>query len=64
MVDSTIQLYHSILGATYHRVMTAIFHDMLHECLEEYVDDNVEKSREACHHIDDLIEGLHQMQAI
>ena len=32
-------------SATYQRVMTAIFHDMMHQELEDYVDDIVVKSR-------------------
>ena len=31
-------------GATYQRAMTAIFHDMMHRQLEDYVDDIVVKS--------------------
>lgn len=29
------------LGATYQRAMTAVFYDMLHDCIEEYLDDIV-----------------------
>ena len=32
-------------GATYQRVMTVIFHDMMHQELKDYVDDIVVKSR-------------------
>ena len=32
-------------GTTYQRVMTAIFHDMMHQKLEDYVNDIVVKSR-------------------
>ena len=32
-------------GATYQRTMTAIFHDMMHEEMEDYVDDTVVKSK-------------------
>ena len=32
-------------GATYQRMMTAIFHDMMHCKLEDYVDDIVVNSR-------------------
>ena len=32
-------------GATYQRAMTAIFHDMMHQELEDYVDDIVVKSK-------------------
>ena len=33
------------VGATYQRTMTAIFHDMIHEEMEDYVDDIVVKSK-------------------
>jgi len=33
------------VGATYQRTMTAIFHDVMHEEMEDYVDDIVVKSR-------------------
>ena len=42
------------VGATYQRTMTAIFHDMMHECMEDYVDDIVVKSKEASNHFEDL----------
>ena len=32
-------------GATYQRTMTAIFHDMMHRVLEDYMDDIVVKSK-------------------
>lgn len=32
-------------GVTYQRAMTAMFHDMLHNCLEDYVNDFVPKSK-------------------
>lgn len=41
-------------GATYKRAMTAIFHDMMHGCLEDYIDDIVVKSKEVDQHVDDL----------
>ena len=31
-------------GATYQREMTAIFHDLIHKTLEDYVDDILVKS--------------------
>lgn len=40
--------------ATYQRVMTVIFHGMLHDCLEDYVNDIVVNSKEVCNHINDL----------
>ena len=33
------------VSATYQRAMTAIFHDMMHQELEDYVDDIVDKSK-------------------
>lgn len=41
-------------GITDQRSMTAIFHDMLHGCLEHYVDDIIVKSKEVVQHSDDL----------
>jgi len=38
-------------GATYQRAMTAIFHDMMHRELEDYVDDIVVKSKTRKSHI-------------
>ena len=37
-------------GATYQRAMTAIFHDMMHQELEDYVDDIVVKSKRRVEH--------------
>lgn len=34
--------------------MIVIFYDMLHDCLEDYVDDIVVKSKEAFTHVNDL----------
>lgn len=41
-------------GATYQRAMSAIFHDMMHDCVEDYVDDMVVKSKKVDQHIHDL----------
>lgn len=41
-------------GATYQRAMTAIFHNMIHDCIEDYVDDVIVKSKEVNQHIIDL----------
>ena len=38
------------VGATYQRTMTAIFHDMIHEEIEDYVDDIVVKSKTRTRH--------------
>ena len=39
------------VGATYHCTMTAIFHDMMHRELEDYVDDIVMKSKRREDHV-------------
>ena len=41
-------------SATYQKAMTAIFHDMIHDYLEVYVDDIVVKSCKQPDHIQDL----------
>ncbi|XP_070035744.1 uncharacterized protein [Nicotiana tomentosiformis] len=49
-------------GATYMRAMTAIFHDMMHQEIEVYVDDVIIKSRTQEDHVRDLrkfFERLH-----
>ena len=38
-------------GTTYQRTMTAIFHDMMHRKLEDYVDDIVVKSKKCENHV-------------
>lgn len=38
-------------GATYQRTMTAIFHDMIHKEIEDYVDDIVVKSKTRTGHL-------------
>ena len=38
-------------GATYQRTMTTIFHDMVHQELEDYVDDIVVKSKKREEHV-------------
>lgn len=40
--------------ATYQRAITIIFYDMLHGCLEDFVNDIVVKSKELIQHVDDL----------
>lgn len=39
---------------TYQHAMTTIFHDMLHGCLEDYVDDIIVKSKEVDQPFGDL----------
>ena len=41
-------------GATYQRAMTAMFHNMMHEELEDYVDDIVVKSKQKKDHVEVL----------
>ena len=38
-------------GATYQRTMTAMFHDMIHQEIEDYVDDIVVKSKSREDHL-------------
>ena len=45
-------------GATYQRAMTAIFHDMMHEELEDYVDDIVVKSKQKKDHVEECFVEL------
>lgn len=40
--------------ATYKLAMTSIFHDMLCDCLEDFVDDIIVKSKEVFNHVGDL----------
>lgn len=41
-------------GATYQRAMIAIFDDMVHDCLKDYIGDIVLKFKEVYHNIDNL----------
>ena len=41
-------------GATYQRTMTAMFHDMMHQEIEDYVDDIVVKSKRKENHLETL----------
>jgi hypothetical protein len=41
-------------GATYQRTMTAMFHDMMHKEIEDYVDDIVVKSKKREDHLETL----------
>ena len=45
---------HKNAGATYQRAMTALFHDMMHQELEVYVDDIIIKSKRTSEHLTDL----------
>lgn len=42
------------VGSTYQLALTAIFHVVLHDHLEDYVDDIVIKSQEVCKNVTDL----------
>ena len=55
------------VGATYHRAMNAIFHDMLGHHMEVYIDDIVVKTKRASEHVDHLRKSferirLHQLK--
>ena len=55
------------VGATYHRAMNAIFHDMLGHHMEGYIDDIVVKTKRASEHVDHLRKSferirLHQLK--
>ena len=45
------------VGATYHCTMTAIFHDMMHRELEDYVNDIVMKSKRLEEHVQ-ILRGI------
>ena len=49
-------------GATYQRVMIAIFHDMLGHHMEIYIDDIMVKSKRANKHIDHLRKNFERMR--
>ena len=55
------------VGATYHRAMNSIFHDMLGHHMEVYIDDIVVKTKRASEHVDHLRKSferirLHQLK--
>ena len=41
-------------GATYHRAMVTLFHDIMHKEIEVYMDDLIAKSREDESHVENL----------
>ena len=41
-------------GATYHRVATTLFHEMMHKDVEVYMDDMIVKSQDRAGHLADL----------
>ena len=50
------------VGASYQRVMNAIFHDMLGHHMEVYIDDIVVKSKIASKHVDHLRKSFEMMR--
>ncbi|XP_070025640.1 uncharacterized protein [Nicotiana sylvestris] len=52
--DMSMKIKEENAGATYMRDMTTIFHGMIHEEIEVYVDDVIIKSKKAADHIADL----------
>ena len=49
-------------GATYQRVMNAIFHDMLGHHMEIYIDDIVVKSKKVAKHVNHLRKSFERMR--
>lgn len=49
-------------GATYQRAMNYIFHDLIGECLEVYIDDVVVKSHSFEQHLQDLEKAFIRMR--
>ena len=49
-------------SATYQRVVTIIFHDMMHKTMEDYVDDTLVKSEKFHTHLQDLGPILDRME--
>ena len=49
-------------GATYHRKMNAIFHNMLGHHMEVYIDDIVVKSKRANEHVDHIRKSFERMR--
>ena len=49
-------------GATYQRVMNAIFHDMLGHHMEIYIDDIVVKSKKVAEHVNHLRKSFERMR--
>ena len=50
------------IGATYQRVMNAIFHDMLGHHMEIYIDDIVVKSKKVVKHMNHLKKSFERMR--
>ena len=50
-------------GATYQRTMTAMFHDMMHREIKDYVDDIVVKSKTRGDHLEESVREMSIVQA-
>lgn len=50
------------VGATYKRDMTTIFHDMMHNEIEAYVDDIISKSKTEEDHVEYLFKLFHHLR--
>ena len=50
------------VGAMYQRVVTTIFHDLMHKTMEDYVDDTLVKSTQHNTHLQDLGSILDHME--
>ena len=50
-------------GATYQRAMNLIFHDMIGQFMEVYIDDVVIKSPAKCKHLADLEKAFQRMRS-
>ena len=50
------------VGATYQRILTTIFHNMMHKTMEDCVDDNLVKSTKCSTHLEDLGPILNHMK--
>ena len=50
-------------GATYQRAMNSIFHDMIGQFIEVYIDDVVIKSPAKCKHLVDLEKAFQRMRS-
>ena len=49
-------------GATYQRVMTTLFHDLMHKEIEVYVDDMISKSQTKEGHVEDLLKLFQRLR--
>ena len=46
------------VGAMYQRAMTTLFHDLMHNEIEVYVDDMISKSQTEEGHVEDLLKSV------